>query len=199
MKEVESAKKTVESARKVVETAQKAIESAKKAKAEPEPSTSKKADKKAEKEKLNGAAKADFYILNGRTLSDPHGSFTFHHHVGASLIEYALVSPDLFFRDELDLAVLPTDFTDHSVVSIILPLACPQPPDPQGQTTPLLPKIELKSDNDKNQVDERFARYSNTFFIRANHALSERMPVEAVTAVTELIRLLSTGCEKTKV
>ena len=134
----------------------------------------------------------DAFILNGRTASDPSGSFTYHHSNGASVIDYALVSSQLFFHDEIDMSVLPTDFTEHSALSLILPLVRPSPAVVEpGERKQLPPRIVVTTDEEKGVIDERFARHSDHFYFRLNHALTEGDYNDAAISVAELIRLVA--------
>ena len=52
-------------------------------------------------------------MLNGRTVSDPVGEFTYlDNRGGSSVIDYMLVSSDLY-PTVIDFEVLPADYSDH--------------------------------------------------------------------------------------
>ena len=52
-------------------------------------------------------------MLNGRTVSDPVGEFTYlDNRGGSSVINYMLVSSDLY-PTVIDFEVLPADYSDH--------------------------------------------------------------------------------------
>ena len=65
---------------------------------------------------------SDIHILNGRTNGDPTGHLTFVTKNGCSLIDYFLISSDIFCK-QIDMWVEDEDMTQHFPVKMTIKAA----------------------------------------------------------------------------